>query len=156
MINPFEVVNYEIERFLGTQILQKTKIQSSAPDKILEGFLRNALTESRILHIRVLTEVFLSQGQKDDIKIDKLLPNWRNENTDVIKELESAYVETLEVGESPKVYINKLLAHATTKRGNRFNWTPVVIRMNPPLLGVLRTLSIDQFPGLMFLKYVEQ
>jgi hypothetical protein len=156
MSDPFIVVSYEIEMFLGTQILQKTKIQSKAQDKILEGFLRNALTESRILQIRVLTEVFLSRGQKDDIKIDNLLPNWRQENIEVFKELENAYMQPLEIGESPKVYIDKLLAHATTKRGDRFNWVPVVNRMNPPLIKVLRTLSIDQFPSLMFLKYVEQ
>jgi hypothetical protein len=102
-----------------------------------------------------LTEVFLSQGEKDDIKIDHLLPEWRKENILVFKELERAYEEPLAAGESPKVYINKLLAHATFKRGDRFNWSPVVVRMSPPLIDVLKTLPRDQFPGLRFLKYVQ-
>jgi hypothetical protein len=154
MSNPFAVVNYEIEMFLGTQILQKANVQFSPPLEILEGYWRNALTDSRIVHIRVLTEVFLSRGEKDEIKIDHLLPEWRNENIVVFNELERAYEEPLAAGESPKVYIDKLLAHATSKRGDRFNWSPVVVRMNPPLMRVLKTLSMDQFPGLMFLKYV--
>jgi hypothetical protein len=154
--NPFDVVNYEIEMFLGAQILQKTKIHSATQDKILEGFLRNAITESQVLHIRVLTEVFLSQGRKDDIKIDNLIPNWSLDNIEAFKQLEAAYIERLETGESPKVYIDKLLAHATTKRADSFNWAPVVRRMNPPIINVLKCLSMDQFPGLMFLKYIEQ
>lgn len=147
----FEVVNYEIMMFLGVPLFQ-SKVKTKTEDKFLPVILQNMRAETRVLHIRVLTEVFLSGGKSDDIKINHLLPEWHKRNAAVLQELDEAYKTPLpETGESPKTHIDKLLAHATTKRGSSFNWSPVVDRMMPPLLKVLVLLPIDKFPHLTLL-----
>jgi len=153
MDTSFVVMDYEIMMFLGVQVLQN-KVRINTTDTFLPTLLQNTLAETRILHIRVLTEVFLSGGRSDDIKIEQLLPEWHKQNTVILKELDGAYKTPLpETGESPKTHIDKLLAHATVKRGASFNWTPVIERMEPPLRNILKALPVSQFQSLALLQH---
>jgi hypothetical protein len=143
--------------FLGTQILQKYKVVTEISDKTMQLFLKNSLAESQILHIRVLSTIFLqgSADRKDDIKISHCLPNWHEENKNIFKELDDAYTMPLDIGVSPKDCIDKRIAHATIKREGRFNWTLVIERMNSPLINAIQTLPNDgRFPSLMFLAFL--
>ena len=150
MTDLWKVLNYEILMYFGVQTLQRSNIQSS--DKVLFGITTNAVTEVMLLHLRVLTEVFLSAGRPDDIKIENLIPTWRRENPALLDDLENAYTEKLEIGECPKRYLDKFLAHATTKRGDSFVWTPIVNKMDPPLRKVLATLPSDDLPALAYFR----
>lgn len=150
MSDLWSVLNYEIQMYFGVQILQRINIQSSDP--ALTVITTSALTEVKSLHIRILTEVFLSGGRSDDIKIEQLLPLWRQENAGVLKTLEIAYTEDLETGKCPKWYLDKFLAHATKKRGDSFDWTPIVNKMDPPLRRALATLPVDKLPALAYFR----
>jgi len=122
----------------------------------MQLFLNNALSESQILHIRVLAEIFLlNVGRKTDVKIDNVLPTWRQENASIIQELEDIYKTPLDTGMSPKDYIDKRIAHATPNCRGRFNWSPVIQKMNSPLVNVIWALPNDiRFPSLMFLNLI--
>jgi len=88
MTDLWKVLNYEILMCFGVQTLQRSNIQSS--DEVLFGITTNAVTEVMLLHLRVLTEVFLSAGRPDDIKIENLIPTWRRENSALLDDLENA------------------------------------------------------------------
>lgn len=152
----FVVVDYEIMMFLGVPHFQ-SKVKMRTESKLLQVIYQNMLAETRVLHIRVLAEVFLSGGKSDDIKIKRLLPEWHKQNAAVLQELDGAYKTPLpETGESPKTHIDKLLAHATTKRGSSFNWSPVIKRMEQPLINVLKALPFSQFPSLAILQHISR
>jgi len=156
MDKAFEVINYEIMMFLRAIIVEKhgTLIQATNPDLLL--YTKNALAESRVLHTRVLTEVFLSGGQGDDIKADKILLEWCDENSEVISKLNDAYkTELTEIGESPKTLIDKHLAHATFKRGESFDWSPVIKQMEKPLINLLKVLPNEKFQSLTLLTEIK-
>lgn len=68
--DPWVVIEYEVMMFatLGGPILP-----SDLPDEI-RVILSNAITESRILHVRNLCDILLPRkGEPDDIKLDALL-----------------------------------------------------------------------------------
>ena len=156
MDTAFKVINYEIMMFLRALIVEqrKTLIQATNPNLLL--YTKNALAESRVLHIRVLAEVFLSGGRNDDIKANRIMPEWCKKNSNILSELNYAYITELsEIGESPKTLIDKHLAHATLKRGESFDWSPVIKRMEQPLINLLKTLPIENFPSLALLTEVE-
>lgn len=73
MDTAFAVVDYEIMMFLGVPHFQ-SKVKIRTESKFLQVIYQNMLAETRVFHIRVLAEVFLSGGKSDDIKINHLLP----------------------------------------------------------------------------------
>lgn len=148
MTNLWNVLNYEIQMYFGIQILQRINIVSTDP--ALTVITQNAVTEVKALHIRILTEIFVQKRRPDDIKIEDLIPSWREENQVVLQNLENAYNSPLAIGETPKWYLDKFLAHATMKRGDSFDWSPVIDRMDPPLRSALATLPVDQLPTLAY------
>lgn len=155
MADPYEVINYEIQMFLGLRKMNETHLPPLNNNSIQKGILNNAMVESRILHIRILAELFLDGGQDDDIKIKRLLPFWPEEYESKYMELKDAYTLPLDNGDSPKSTIDKLLAHATRKRGPEFNWGPVIDRMLPPLMKCIGTLPFEEIPALR-LEYIEK
>ncbi len=152
----FKVINYEIMMFLRAFIFEQRKMLIQATNAELLLYTTNALAEARVLHIRVLTEIFLSGGLDDDIKANRIMPEWCSQNTSILSELNDAYkTELSQIGESPKTLIDKHLAHATFKRGESFDWSPVIKRMEQPLIKVLKTLRNEQFPSLALLTEVK-
>jgi hypothetical protein len=146
------VIDYEIMMFLRALIVEQrnTLIQATNPDLLL--YTKNALAESRVLHIRVLAEVFLSGGRGDDIKANNIMPEWCEQNKNILSKLNEAYISELsEIGGNPKTLIDKHLAHATLKRGQSFDWVPVIKRMEQPLINLLKTLPVEKFPSLALL-----
>lgn len=146
MTNLWAVLNYEIQMYFGIEMLQHFQLTASHP--AIMTLLTSGLTEVKVLHTRILTQLFLPGGKPDDIKIDDLLTAWRGGHADLVRELEDAYTKPLEIGEAPKWYLDKYLAHATKNRGDSFDWTPITHRMDPPLRAILKSLPTDDLPNL--------
>lgn len=146
MDTALEVINYEIMMFLFTR--KSVRLQGTPADIYLT---KNALVESRVLHIRVLTEFFLSrkENRDSDIKLNELFPTIHAEHASLIEVLRNAYDTNLPaIEKSPKTLIDQLLAHATIKRDASFNWTPVIEIMDQPLVNLLKVLPPGKFPSL--------
>lgn len=152
MTDLWKVLNYEIQMYFGIQILQRMHLGSNDP--ALMTIIQSSATEVKALHIRILTEIFMPRGHRrdDDIKIENLIPSWRETNPSPLQILVTAYSTPLEIGETPKWYLDKFLAHATMKRGDSFDWSPVINRMDPPLRSALATLPVDKLPTLAYFR----
>jgi hypothetical protein len=154
MKNLWRILEYEFQMYYAIEVLQEWDMKNRPRDpEQLTGFhqvLTNALTEVKILHIRVLTGVFLRRNPElsEDLNIDDLLPEWRSDNLGLVEALYVAYNGTLSTGDSPRGHMNKFLAHATKSRGRGFNWTPVTEAMDPPLRAIFSTLPIEHLPTL--------
>lgn len=147
------VLNYEIQMYFGARHLQGFPIVGA--DRNIITLQTSAMTEVKALHVRILVEIFLKRKYPDDINIDDLLPDWREKNVTVTRNLELAYDEKLIIGETPRWYLNKYLAHPDKRRGDRFDWAPIIERMDPPLKNVFKTLPTDKLHALKyFQKYL--
>jgi hypothetical protein len=155
--NKWEILNYEILMYLGAQVIQRL-VFISRPDFLnLTGRLvQNAGTEVKALHIRILADIFLERKSgSDDINIDDLLPSWRTDQAVVAHNLEKAYSDTLKIANlehPPRWFLNKFLAHPDKRRSNKFNWNPIIDRMDPHLRAVFTTLPEEHLPALAELK----
>jgi len=149
--DPWAILNYEIQMYFGARILQSARFSHLYPEMI--KVLESAMTEVKLLHIRILVEIFLKRKHKDDINIDDLLPAWRENNRAVLDDLKTAYTTDLAIGRSSEWYLNKFLAHPDRERGFGFDWAPIVKQMDPPLRRVFSTLP--SFP-LQFLDFVRR
>ena len=157
MDTEFDVINYEIGMFLSALIFYQKRMEKDCSDSVMENYIKNALAESLVLHIRVLTEIFMPGGREDDIKAVNVMKKWCDEHKLLIKNLHHAYekVYVSELKGTSKTLIDKLLAHGTNKRGDMFDWSPVIRTMEPPLIEILRTLSKEEFPALNLLSHIE-
>jgi hypothetical protein len=157
MNNLWHILNYEIQMYIGARMLQGYSITKPSKDKNVYLIQMSALTEVKALHIRILVDIFLPRKNQSDLNIDDLLPDWRDKHVAVLNMLNSAYHEKLAIGESPRWYLNKFLAHPDKQRGPSFEWGPVVKRMDSVLKAVFRTLPNDEniLPALVvFHEYI--
>ena len=153
METAFVVIDYEIMMFL----CGRKKLKLAIDNDELRVFVNNALVESRVLHIRVLTEFLLSRNEKrdTDIKLNQLLPKVCVQHKAVIETLQLAYDTALpKISKSPKTLIDQLLAHATIERGSKFDWSPVINAMEQPIVNTLNALPTHQFPNLALLSEI--
>ncbi|MCW5887127.1 MAG: hypothetical protein KIT07_03280 [Anaerolineales bacterium] len=106
--------------------------------------LRNALTESRVLHCRVLIEILLDKGgHNDDIKLASLLKSAKINETfsqALVMALKQAYGDRNTDG-TPCWTFNKMLAHATNHRGLSYDYSAALDRVIPALLECLKELA---------------
>jgi hypothetical protein len=148
MMNFWPVLNYEIQMYFGARHLQGYPIKGA--DHNIITLQTSAMTEVKALHIRILVDMFLERKQKDDINIDDILPDWREKNETVAHNLDNAYNKKLKLGETPRWYLNKYLVHPDKRRGDHFDWTPIIKRMDTPLKNVFKTLPIEKLEALKF------
>ncbi|MAT97872.1 MAG: hypothetical protein CL608_12070 [Anaerolineaceae bacterium] len=107
-------------------------------------YLQNAITESLVLHTRILVEVFLSDERKssdkrhsDDISLCDLT---EADTTEVIEELRRSYGSNNDPT-SVRWQFNKMMAHATTNRGASHDYGPFLKRIFPALFKVIDLLE---------------
>jgi hypothetical protein len=149
------VLNYEIQMYFGARHLQGYPILNANRNLII--LQTSAMTEVKALHIRILADIFLGTQNKNDINIDDLIPDWRIKNLVIANDLDIAYNTKLKIGESPKWYLNKYLAHPDKRRGNHFDWAPIIRRMDPPLKEVFKSLPMEKLEALKyFQKYLKE
>ena len=153
MDNRWVILNYEIQMYLGARHLQGYPVNVN--DGLLTILQVSALTEVKVLHIRLLADIFLGH-KEDDISIDDMLPTWREKNVIIANELNIAYTTPLDSGHPPKWYLNKFLAHPDKRRQESFVWAPIIDRMDKPLKNVFRTLPKENLFALtIFQKYLD-
>ena len=94
----------------------------------------NAILESMLLHLRILTEILISKGYPDDIKLnDQLLSKYESQRVD---ELRTRYGTSNTFG-SPCWTLNKMLAHPSLLRSNSYNYDLVLKVLLPCILPLL-------------------
>lgn len=127
------VYDYEVDMFKQTWEMCSTGARNRFPHPI-----PNAISESLLLHLRILVEIFLPGGvEPDDIKLADLLPKFRSP---LIEELRSKYGNSRTVG-SPCWTLNKMLAHPTQLRSNSYNYDQVLKVVLPLILPLLDEIA---------------
>ena len=141
--------------YFGARHLQGLPIEGA--DHNIIKLQESAMTEVKALHVRILVDIFLERKNKDDINIDDILPDWRENNPIVVHNLKSAYDKKLDIGKHPRWYLNKFLAHPDKRRGDHFNWAPIIRRMDPSLKSIFKTLPTEKLFALeYFQKYLDE
>ena len=131
----YEIANHL--QFLGIDYLRsRLKVDES----INAQLFKNALVESSLLHIRILTDIFLSRGKRtDDINL-KQLGFGTNSTKPVFAEkinaLTRAYGEASDQTSNCWI-LNKMLAHPTTHRTERHDYSALFASLNKPLKEII-------------------
>lgn len=155
MMDYWAVLNYEIQMYLGARLLQGFPIQGVNKNIII--LQTSAMTEVKALHTRILVDIFLPRKQKTILILTIFCLIGEKKNKIAIHNLENAYDKKLDIGHSPKWYLNKYLVHPDKRRGDHFNWAPLIERMDPPLKNIFTTLPLEKLEALKFFeKYIYQ
>ncbi|GEM_PF-2871342 len=126
----------------GTQELPQVPGENSHEACEHAWAVGNALTESLLLHTRILTDMLLPKNSKPpkttktpDIKLDDLPCKQSCEIDRLRIELESAYHDKGPQGRclSPRETLNKLLAHPANIRTSRHDYTSLFESLKPKL-----------------------
>jgi hypothetical protein len=134
--NDWTVIDYEVGMFLGAR-----DCLTSATSKGFPLFLKNAVVESAVLHTRILCDVFLARAKAaNDITPESLFPDWKapkySKAKKLISDLASDYGTSKAVG-SPCWEFNKMLAHPTNLRKDRYDYRPALARLAPGIQAIL-------------------
>src|SRR5207244_872549 len=118
--DPWVVFEYEADMFFAMCDLLRSGNQVFAA---LPHHVRNAVVESALLHTRQLADILLSRGTRtDDINLNALIPNLRPARLAELRQL----FGTQNTSGCPCWTINKMLAHPTTRRSARYDYTNVL------------------------------
>ena len=128
----WEVARYEVDMH---ETLLEGELSATA--------LRNALTESMVLHARQLCEIFLSRSaEADNVKLSDLVSE--SEQSEMLKELlselERAYGDR-RTSNSPCWVFNKMLLHPTTQRIDGYNYDSALNRVRPVLKKIVTEIE---------------
>ena len=133
----WRILDYEVQMFLGMDhIRSHLKVDGGVNAQLLQ----NALVESSLLHIRILTDIFLSRAKwSDDIKLEQL-GFASNSNDSILAErisaLAAAYGEASDSA-SNCWSINKRLAHPTIHRSEGYNYSTLFATLDKPLRAII-------------------
>jgi hypothetical protein len=125
------VYDYEVNMYMQMSALCMNGCRShfSLP-------IQNALAESLLLHLRIVVDMLLSKGSDDDdLTLTDLLPGFTSQH---IGKLKSAY-GTRSIKDSPCWTLNKMLAHATVGRADKYDYT----RILQPLMPIIASLLLE-------------
>lgn len=145
--DPWVILGYE-SWMLERSIEEKERLDRSIQDKERLQVLNNALTESAVLHARVLCELFANPEGKfaSDIVLSRLLPDWDwgqpkyDLLNGLLSELEEKYGQYHDA-KSPYWAFNKMLAHATMDRSSEHDYTAALDSVLPLLRQILAELQ---------------
>jgi len=110
----------------------------------LHHHVQNAVVESALLHTRILVDIFLSRGNKDDIRLSDLLPGFQSQ---ALEDLRRAYGDGGMNG-TPCWTLNKMLAHSTKQRRDRHDYTALLNQMHPLLAAIWAEVEQQRASGL--------
>lgn len=134
--DPWVVFNYEADMFLDlcTMFQEQQQGLSALPQVI-----QNAVVESMLLHIRQLADIVLSKSKSsssDDIVLAALIQSYRPSQLDEFRQLYGDH----NTPSCPCWTINKVLAHATSKRSSSYDYTPLVSQLAPILKEIVQEI----------------
>ena len=131
----WKVFDYEVKMFKS---IIKYKSSISLIDRDINKIVHYAISESLILHLRVLADIILSRGKwPDDINLNKILPNFHSSNIDQLNSLYGLHTEK----NTPCWRFNKLLAHATTERSECHDYTDAVNLLAPIIENIISEIN---------------
>jgi hypothetical protein len=131
----WSVYDYEVAMFEMCTSLRGSKLKLN---DIIEPLFRIVRTELLLLHTRILAEIFLCRGNEpDDLNINKLLPNF---TSDHILKLRDVYGKRSLKG-SPCWTINKMFAHPTTFRADKYDYTSILNSIIPIMEKIIKEIK---------------
>jgi hypothetical protein len=138
--DPWKVFDYEavmFEKLSTGELVTQQVLNSASP------YLGNALTESRLLHIRILAELLLSRDSsksKGDVTLKKLLPDFSSPE---IATLDNLYGDC-DKEDTACWTLNKMLAHATYFRVDSYDYTPLVNSLDPAIRKLIGQVKVER------------
>ncbi|HXQ38578.1 MAG TPA: hypothetical protein VN843_31545 [Anaerolineales bacterium] len=130
--DPWIVFDYEIQMYFETRNLLRHS-RTKHPNDVINQITKNATVESMLLHTRIMINILTSKGsENDDITLRGLLPEWYSSENGrtLIGKLKNAYGKRNEK-DSPCWVINKMLAHPTRWRTDRFDYSKSMRQIEP-------------------------
>lgn len=118
--DPWVVFDYEVWMFRSLCALVKDGGSAIA---MLDQGIRNAVTESALLHLRQVVEVLLSRGKwPDNINLSSLLPGLAPSSLEDLRR----WYGSCSVEGAPCWVLNKLMAHPTNHRGAHYDYSGLI------------------------------
>ena len=123
--------------------------ETAGVDPISPEAIENAITESKLLHIRNLCELFCDPDaakHDDDIKLKDLFDDWETNEARYSQLVKSRndLCEAYGKGDpSRRATLNKRLAHTTKRRAESdgYNYTELVEVLKPKILKVFEDIE---------------
>jgi hypothetical protein len=146
---PLAIIEYEAAMFFGA-VDALTEIDQFS--QRIKWILRNALTESALLHARNLCSIFQKQGKKGEIRYRDVFkeyrptPDQRRAIDDAVGRLVNAYGG--KGGGSPQSVINDMVMHPNRRRGKYGIYNDVVIKLATPIREIMTALATLTGPRL--------
>jgi len=131
----WRILDYEVQMFLGIDhIRSHLRVEGDAQ------LIKNALVESSLLHIRILTDIFLNRGKRaDDINLGQLGFDANSIEpilAEKISVLAMAYGEASNQTSNCWI-LNKMLAHPTKHRTKGHDYSDLFSALNEPLKAII-------------------
>ena len=137
--SPWVVYDYEVLMFTELR-----NVLMVSPSKIYHQLIVNAIVESMLLHLRILTGILISTGHSNDIKLkDHLLPKFKSRRVD---DLRMEY-GTSDTEGTPCWTLNKMLAHPSLRRSNSYDYTQVLNVLVPCILPLIEEIDHAREPS---------
>src|SRR5579862_1326382 len=137
--SPWVVYDYEVLMFTELR-----NVLMVSPSKIYHQLIVNAIVESMLLHLRILTGILISTGHSNDIKLkDHLLPKFKSRRVD---DLRKEY-GTSDTEGTPCWTLNKMLAHPSLRRSNSYDYTQVLNVLVPCILPLIEEIDHAREPS---------
>lgn len=135
----WEVFSYEVQMYWATRefLGSLPHYQSIVGSQLVipVRLLTNAVVESRVIHTRILADIFLEKASgEDDIKLAALYPEWHSDAklTELVEQLSIAYGNSRTEG-TPCWVFNKKVAHPTKGRTDRYDYKDTFRKVDPLL-----------------------
>ena len=133
----WRILDYEVQMFLGIGYLRShLKVEGGNEARLVQ----NALVESSLLHIRILTDIFLNRGkQPDDINLEQLGFDAKAIEpifSEKINTLRSVYGKSSDQSSNCWT-INKRLAHPTLHRTEGYDYSNLFKSLDEPLKKII-------------------
>lgn len=144
----------------GKGAWEVTRYEFNMHESLLEGppfsphVMRNAVTESVVLHARQLCEIFLCRSSEgDNINLAHLVPATEQSARlkELITELERKYGSRRQQ-QSPCWVFNKMLMHPTDVRTDGYNYEPALNAVRPVLKDIVA--EIESITGRQFERWL--
>jgi hypothetical protein len=136
----WRILDYKVQMFLGIDYVRSHLRIEGVNDARL---IRNALVESSLLHIRILTDIFLSRGKRpDDINLEQLgfdIDSIEQIFAEKISALLTAYGDPSDQTSNCWI-VNKRLAHPTTYRTEGYDYSELFNSMDMPLKVIIESI----------------
>jgi hypothetical protein len=139
--NIISVLEYETYMLISLKYLLSQNLETV--DAINRALI-NALVESMLIHIRILSDIFLSRVKtySDEINLSKIIDDKRISPSlkQLIEKLDKAYGNSKNEG-SPCWTINKMFAHASDLRSSSYDYKQIVNQLYPNLVRIIEEIN---------------